>query len=344
MRELANSVEAWRAAGLVSPEQAAAILAFETSQTAPTTPRRTVIAEAIGYVGAALAVGAVGMIVGNVWHELGTGPRLVLVGLFALLLGGAGLALRRAERAPLQRLASVLFTGAVAGIGWFAAIVATDVASLDGGEVGLAIGGAAFAVALPLYLNRPRALHQLTVLVTVLIVTISALTLAPLELDPTWFGITVSAVGVAWFVLAHGGWLVPRLLGEVTGSILGIFALQVTGRMEEVWPLFVAIAFAAGLIVLAILADQLHHLVVGAIGLFVIVPQLVIRLFGDTLSAPAILLIVGLLLVLLAVGIGRARREVGGVPDTPAPPAHGAPAAAPTLDTAPPTTREEVRR
>jgi hypothetical protein len=344
MRELASRVQDWRAAGLVSPEQAEAIIAFESVQAAPTAPRRTVIAEAIGYVGAALAVGAVGMIVGNLWDELTTGPRLVLVGLLVLLLGGAGFALGRVDRAPLQRLASVLLTGAVAGVGWFAAIIATDLASLDGGEIGLTIGGAAFVVALPLYLTRPRALHQLTVLVTVLVVAVSALTLAPMELDPTWFGVTVSAIGVAWFVLAFGGWLVPRLLGEVAGSVLAIFALQVTGRMEEVWPLFVAIAFAAGLIVLAILADHLHHLVVGAVGLFVIVPQLVIRLFGDTLSAPAILLIVGLLLVLLAVGIGRARREVGGVSPTPSPPAGGAPDAAPTLDGTTPTAREEARR
>jgi hypothetical protein len=186
------------------------------------------------------------------------------------------------------------------------------------------------------------------VLVTALIVAISTLTLAPMELDATWYGVTVAAIGVAWFALAYGRWLVPRLLGEVTGSVVAIFALQVTGRMEDVWPLFVAIGLAAGLIALAITSDQLHHLVVGALGLFIVVPQLVIRLFGDSLSAPAILLIIGLLLVLLAVGIGRARREVGGVPDTPTPPAGGAPDAAPTLPATPdattPTTREEARR
>jgi di/tricarboxylate transporter len=55
-----------------------------------------------------------------------------------------------------------------------------------------------------------------------------------------------------------------------------------------------------------------HHLAVGAIGLFLAVPQLVIEWFGDAIGAPATLLLVGVLLVLLAVGLGRARREVVG--------------------------------
>jgi hypothetical protein len=345
MRELSTKLQAWRAEGLVTPEQAEAIAAFEAAQPAPTSPRRTLFAEAIGYVGAALAVGAVGMIVSNVWQELTTGPRLLLVGLLTLILAGAGFGLRNLARDPMQRLASVLFTGAVAGVGWFAAIVATEVGSLQEGEVGLAVGGAALAAALPLYLLRKRALHQLTVLVTTIVVAVSALSLPAMEVDPIWYGLTISAIGAAWFALAFGGWLLPRFLGEVTGAALAILALQVTGRADQYWPMFIAVAFAGGLIVLAIVTDRLHHLVVGAVGLFILVPQLVFRLFGDTLSAPAVLLIIGLLLVLLAVGIGRARREVGGVQPGLEPRAGGDPTEAQPLDlTSTDGGREEVRR
>jgi hypothetical protein len=346
MRELDTKLQAWRAEGLVSPEQAAAIAAFEAAQPEPTSPRRTLFAEAIGYVGAALAVGAIGLIVSDVWEELATGPRLLLVGLLTLILAGAGFGLRNLARDPLQRLASVLFTGAIAGVGWFAAIVATEVGTLDGGQIGLAVGGATFAVALPLYLLRQRALHQLTVLVTTIIVAVSALMLPAMEVDPIWYGLTVSAIGAGWFALAYGGWLHPRFLGEVTGSALAIVALQVTGRADQFWPMFLAVALAGGLIALAVVSDRLHHLVVGAIGLFIIVPQLVFRLFGDTLGAPAVLLIIGLLLVLLAVGIGRARREVGGVKPDHEPPDLGGPSEARPLDltTSPDDQRKEVRR
>jgi hypothetical protein len=343
MRDLTTKLQTWRAEGLVSPEQAETIAAFEAAQPEPSSPRRGLLAEAIGYVGAALAVAAVGLIVSNVWEELSTGPRLILVGLLTLLLAGAGLGLRNVERPSLQRLTSVLFTGAIAGVAWFAGILATDVASLEEGEIGLAVGGAALVVALPLYLLRSRALHQLTVLVSVIVVAVSALSFPAMDVDPIWYGLTIAGIGAAWFVLAVGGWLGPRFVGEVSGSVLAIFSLQATGNADQYWPLFLAVAIAGGLIALAVVTDQLHHLVVGAVGLFIIVPQLVFRLFGDTLGAPAVMLIIGLLLVLLAVGIGRARREVGGSgvdtipPTTPS----DAPSVAPTSQG---HDREEVGR
>jgi hypothetical protein len=343
MRELPARLQLWRAEGLVTPEQAEAIAAYEAVHGERRAPRRTLFAEAIGYVGAALAVGAVGMIVSNIWQELTTGPRLTLVGLFVVLLGGAALALQRAERAPIQRLATLLFTSAIVGVGWFTAIVATEVASLEEGEVGLAVGAVALVASLPVHLLRPRALHQLTVLVATLVVAVSALSLTPMPVEPIWYGLTVSAIGVAWFALAAGGWLLPRVLAEVSGSVLAVLALQATGS-DQVWPLLLATTLAGALIALAIVSDRMHHLVVGAIGLFVIVPQLVILLFGDTLGAPAVLLIIGLLLVLLAVGIGRARREVGGAEPEPTAPTGEAPGTSaperPTTD----EHREEVPR
>jgi hypothetical protein len=345
MRELSTKLQAWRAEGLVSPEQAEAIAAFEAAQPESSSPRRTLFAEAVGYVGAALAVGAVGMIVSNVWGELSTGPRLLLVGLLTLILAGAGFGLRNVGRDPLQRLASVLLTSAIIGVGWFAAILATEVGSLREGEVGLVVGGAALVAALPLYLLRKRALHQLTVLVATIVVAVSALSLPAMEVDPLWYGLTISAIGAGWFALAYGGWLPPRFLGEVTGSALAILALQVTGRADQSWPMFLAVALAGGLIALAVVTDRLHHLVVGAVGLFIIIPQLVFHLFGDTLGAPAVLLIIGLLLVLLAVGIGRARREVGGVKPDHEPPGPGGPTGAPPPDlTTTDGRRKEVRR
>jgi hypothetical protein len=347
MRDLTTKLQSWRAAGLVTPAQAQAIAAFEAAQPEPTSPRRSLLAEAIGYVGAALAVAAVGLIVGNVWAELSTGPRLILVALLTLLLAGAGSGLRNVDRPSLQRLTSVLFTGAIAGVAWFAGILATDVASLEQGEIGLAVGGAALVASLPLYLLRRRALHQLSVLVSVVAVVVSSLSFPAMDVDPIWYGLTLSAIGAGWFVLAVGGWLVPRLVGELAGSVLAIFALQATGDAGQFWPLFLAVTVAGGLIALAVVTDRLHHLVVGAVGLFIIVPQLVFRLFGDTLGAPAVMLIIGLLLVLLAVGIGRARREVGGsnVEVTP-------PTTPPTIPSDPPAVdltpqdqrREEVGR
>lgn len=313
MRDLATRLEDWRDHGLLSQQQVEAIVAFESQHEGMPAPRRTVFAEAVGYVGAALAVGAVGMIVADVWGELTTTPRLVLVGLLTVLLGGSGLGLRQATRVPLQRLASVLLTSAVVGVSWFAVIVAGEVATLRGGELALAGGGAALVAALPLYLVRRRALHQLTLLVAVVVVAMAALSSAAIRPDPMWFAVVALGIGAAWFLLAAGGWLEPRTLGEVAGAVVVLLASQASAVGRWPWLLIaVGVVVAGGLVALAVLHDRMHHLVVGSIALFVLVPRLVFELFGDAIGAPAALLVIGLLLVLLAVGLGRARREVGG--------------------------------
>jgi hypothetical protein len=313
MQELEQHVRGWRDAGLLSDEQVAAIVAFEAEQGrrgAGPPPRRTMVAEAVGYVGAALAVGALGLLLGEVWPDLVTGGRLALVGVLTVLLLGSGLVLRRTERGPIRRLTSVLLTGGVVGVGWLTYVVATDLVDWREARVALAIGVATLVVALPLYLLRPRPLPQLTLLATVLLVTVSALSLPALAPDPMWYGLTTAAVGVAWMLLGIGGWLRPRVLAETIGGAVAVLGMQSGAMDQRMLMLSLGVALAAGLVALAIAGDRVHHLVVGAAGLFLLVPQLVFELFGDAIGAPATLLVIGLLLVLLAVGIGRARREV----------------------------------
>jgi hypothetical protein len=77
------------------------------------------------------------------------------------------------------------------------------------------------------------------------------------------------------------------------------------------WPVAarsLGIVLALALVVLSIPSERTHLLFIGAVGLFVAVPALVVELFADTLGAPATLLVIGLVLVLIAVGIGRVRR------------------------------------
>jgi hypothetical protein len=347
MRELEEQVHDWRRAGLLSPEQAAAILAFETERGVGETganPRRTLIAEAVGYVGSALALGALGLLLGEVWPDLTTGGRLALVGVLTLLLLGAGFALRTTERGPVRRLTSVLLTGGIVGVGWLTFIVATELVDWPEARVALAIGVSTFVVALPLYLLRPRPLPQLTLLATVVVSATAALSLPALVPGPVWYALATAAIGVAWMLLGIGGWLSPRTVAESVGAGLAVLGMQVGAFDERVLLLSIGLGLAAGLVALAVASDRVHHLVVGAVGLFLFVPQLVFELFGDAIGAPATLLVIGLLLVLLAVGIGRARREVEpSRRSTPAGPRDGSgPPDAPAEPTAPHA--EEVGR
>lgn len=307
-------ISAWVDAGLITPEQAEAIHDFERSQDDPNRHRgrsRTSPAEAIGYVGAALALGATALILGDLWRELLVGGRLALVGILTVAVFGAGLAVRAADSPAMARLTSVLFTATVAGIGWFASVVASDLLDLRTAAVGVAVGLAMLAVAAPLYVWQQRALLQVAVLASALIAPVAALDLTRLSPSPAWYGLVVAAVGAAWFLLAIGRWITPSGLGHVLGSLVVFIGVQVGsfGDAREA-ALAIGLVFAVGLVALAVTTDRLHHLVIGALALFVLAPQLVFEVFGDAIGAPATLLLVGILLVLLAVGLGRARREV----------------------------------
>jgi len=320
MPSLDHRVPAWVEAGLITPEQADAIRAFERSHDDPETSRQrslTSPAEAIGYVGAALALGATALILNDLWRELLVGGRLALVGALTMALFGAGLGVRGSTSGAMQRLTSVLFTATVAGVGWFTGVVAGDLLDLRYAVVGVAVGLAMVVVAGALYLWTPRALLQVAVLLSALIAPVAALDLTQISPSPAWYGLVVGAIGAAWFLLAIGDWLAPRVVGEVIGALVTFIGVQVGAFGDaRTLALTIGVVLAAGLVTLAIRVDRLHHLIIGALALFVLSPQLVFEVFGDQIGAPATLLLVGLLLVLLAVGLGRARREVASTPTT----------------------------
>jgi uncharacterized membrane protein len=318
-----QDLERWVEAGLIQPEQADAIAAHEAtrpdgrpgrqgqSRRAPRPPRRSLAAEAVGYVGAALAVGAVGLLVADTWDGLRHGGRLALVALLAVALGGAAAATSRQGRAPLQRLTSVLLTGVVAAVAWFVALVAAVDLGARGARVAVLSAGAALLVAAPLYAWRRRPLPQATVLVPVVALAVASLSSVDLPPPAWWYGLVLWAIGVAWALAGHGGWLPPAPLAGALGGVVALLGVQVASfEGARAGMLTLGVVSAALAVAVAVWHDTPHHLAVGAVGLFLLVPQLVFELFGDAIGAPATLLVVGLLLVLLAVGIGRVRRQV----------------------------------
>lgn len=324
----------WVAAGLLEADQAARIAAFEGAPEADVTgtsdpgaeavagrptgtagradrSNRITLAEAIGYVGAALALGAIALLLGELWRELLVGGRLALVAVLTAAVFGSALAVRDADSGAMRRLSGVLFTATVAGVGWFAAVIGDDVLSLPWDQAGVLVAASLLVAAVPLYLWRGGVLLQLATLAAALATATTTLGLSPLPPDPIWYGTTVTAVGLAWFLLAFGGWLAPRVVAEVTGAVVALVGTQIASfDGTRIASLGVGIVAAAALVWLAVHRDELHHLIVGAVALFVLAPQLVFEVFDDAIGAPAALLLTGLLLVLLAVGLGRARREV----------------------------------
>lgn len=325
MQELDTRLATWTGQGIISPEQAQRIATYERSRGAPNhrapekpslSSRRATIAEAVGYLGAVLALSAVALIVGDIWPQLGVGGRLTLVGLLTVVAFGAGEALHRQPAPALGRLTGVLWAAAAVGAAWFAGLVADEVIGMSSAAITLTIGMGVTAVAAPSLLRRPGVPLHLATLVGLSVTVSGALELSALSVEVFYDGLAVAAIGGAWVLLGRGGWLTPTRTAEVMGGVLALGALQVAsfGDLRGL-ALGLGLLAAASLVVLAVQRDAQHLLVVGALGAFVLLPQLVIEVFGDQIGAPATLLVVGLLLVLMAVGLGRARREVRS--DTP---------------------------
>lgn len=335
MPELDQRLLAWTSAGLITPEQATSIAEHERTRP-PAQPsadagvrpearrarraRRGTLAEAVGYVGAALALAAIGLLVSDVWPELAVGGQLALVGLLTVIAVGAGSAVHGQPAAAMQRLTGVLWAAAGLGAAWFAGIVAVDVLGAGPAATGASVGLVATLVAVPLLLRCPALPLHLVTLAGMVTTATSALAMSALQPDVFWHGMLVSAIGGAWLLLGRGGWLAPGSTPEVLGGLLALIGAQV-GSFGDLRgaALTLGVLIAAGLVALAVAREASAHLIVAALGLFVLVPELVFEVFGDAIGAPATLLVVGLLLVLLAVGLGRARREVGADPDAPAP-------------------------
>ncbi len=328
MEELERRLAVWVDEGVISSGQAARIEELERRRMPPiaTGPgsgalreretRRTAVAEAVGYLGAVLALTAVGLIVSDVWPELRTGGQLALVGLLGVLALGAGQALSGQAAPAMARLTGVLWAAAAVAAAWFTGIVAAELVVVGPAATATGAGATATVVAVPLLLRRPGLPLHLVALAGAVVAATGALGLYPLAPDPFYDGLLVAAVGGVWFLLGRGRWIAPQRVAEVLGGLVALGGMQAASFGElRVQALGLGLLLAAGAVALAVQRDAQHLLIVGALGGFVLLPQLVVEVFGDAIGAPATLLIVGLLLVLLAVGLGRARREVAAAPE-----------------------------
>jgi hypothetical protein len=316
---LRDRLGAWVRAGIIAPEQADRILALEDPPS-PAGPsrtsslpggRRALIAEVVGYVGAAFALGAVALLVAEYWPGLVVWARVALAVLLAVLAVGAGALLQGRAGAAMHRLVGVLWALGVVATAWATGIVAWDVLAIDERWMPTAVGGTAALLAAILLLVGRHVLVQLVGFVALgSAVAGTFVAIAPLEPGALAFGTLILGGSVAWGLAGAGGWLGPRVSAEATGAVFALIGAQVL--TASAWPragLSVGIGVALALVALSVPGARVHLLYIGAFGLFVTVPRLVFELFADTLGAPATLLATGLLLILMAVGLGRIRRS-----------------------------------
>ena len=294
----------WVRAGLLTPEQADAIRTYEQARRpAAGTPRQSLVVEALGYLGGVIMLTGAGILAGLYWSDVAVAGRLLLTGVAAAGLIGAGAAVPDRLGPAAGRLRSVLWALGVAATGALMAVVSTDLLDRHDEQALLVIFPPTAAVALVLWWVRRTWLQQLALLVplamsgTAVAVQVTSSDSAP--------GLVTWCVAVGWTVVAWTGRIPPRGPGLVLGGAATVLAsMTVPGQQGVV----LGLATAAGLLALALAERSLPLLAVSGLGLLESTHRAVVEWFPGRLSASLTLIAVGGVLVGAAVWVARSRR------------------------------------
>lgn len=281
---LGDELRRWVGAGLLSPRQADAILAHEgrpplgAAHTAPTAQgegtRRVVpaVAEALGYLGGALAVVGLGLVAGRAWPDLSTASRLALAGTAMLALLGAGFAVRAGEADALARFRGVLWLVSTAAAGLFAGVSADAMGAEAPTSVALASSSAATIESGVLWRGRVRPLQQLTFLAGTAVVAGAAVSSV---VEGAAAGLAVWLVGSAWLAAGLGHRTPDAVLTDGVGALATVVGSLIVASAWEGTGL--AFGLATGMALLALASTRRlpttkgDRRVVAAIGVIAVV-------------------------------------------------------------------------
>lgn len=173
---LSDMLHGWVADGLLSADQAVAILDHESVAAAPAPGRRVrapgpprripLFAEALGYLGGVLALTGLTLLIANYWPDLSTSMRLALSFVATLALVGAGALVHEHVDAALARLRWFLWTLSSATAALFTGVLMVDVLDVD--TASLVVAACAGVVAVEngiLWWWRDRPVQELLFLV-----------------------------------------------------------------------------------------------------------------------------------------------------------------------------------
>jgi hypothetical protein len=167
-QRVADAIDQSAAAGVLTPEQADSLRAYEQAPTSgaepaiarPATPRPArrvpVAAEALGYLGGVLALVGLVLVVARYWPDMATAARLGLRSVGAVMFFGAGALVNESADPALTRLRGFLWLLATAALALFVGLLAVDGFGVTTNETVVLMCAGVVAVASTLMWARAR--------------------------------------------------------------------------------------------------------------------------------------------------------------------------------------------
>jgi hypothetical protein len=292
----------WVDAGLITPEQAAAIAKFEDAheQMSGRLPRWV---EPLAYLGVALVAVAFILFGIQVWDQIAPLGRVGAAALLTALLLIAGGLLRRSVEPPARRAASFALVLSLAGVAATVGLVLADVVEASETATVVLTTGLTTLAAGAIYAAVREALQQ----VGLAVATASFVIAVPSVLewgDGLVVPLLLAALGLVWLALTRAGLMTPLPVGWVIGSVLTLaVGLASADGDSAIWA-GVGVAVALGLVALATALDSRWVLGVAVVGLLVWIPTTVTLLFEGSVAVPIAILVTGVVtlgVVVLAV-------------------------------------------
>lgn len=246
---VADDLDRWVAAGLLAADQAAAILEHEGARPAaevaevevevgPRRPRSRVpvVAEALGYLGGALALTGLLLVLSHYWPDLAWAGRLGLSGAGAVALVAGGFAVRDQADPALVRLRAFLWLLSSAATGVFAVVLVTEGRELADQSVVFWCAAAVAVQSGLLWWWRDRPVQQLVALGGLAVAVGTGVSLVAGDAAA---GVALWALGLGYLVLG----LTRRTPAEPLTEFVAAVALLAGG------PVIISASMSAGLLV-----------------------------------------------------------------------------------------------
>ncbi|HXY72625.1 MAG TPA: DUF2157 domain-containing protein [Actinomycetota bacterium] len=298
--DLTETLRGAVASGIISPEQADAIRRDEAERAA-TVKRRgggeiPLVTEVLAYVGAMLATGAVAVLLGLHWADLGVSAHVTVDALVTVALLAGGWRLRDSREPAFERLASVLWLLSAVAFGGLVAIFGVDVWKPSAATTALAACGATVVYAGVLWAWRPRAAQLFALWAACMGTVIAGLVRG--DATATTSVLAPWVFGLAWLGLTRLGALRPVGASYALGALPVLAAPFVT---DLGWPVFLGLVSAGAVMAASVWLRQTKLLFMGAVALFLYVLRVGIQYFAPALGLPVSLLVAGLALIGVAL-------------------------------------------